>query len=889
MSIIPAVVPPSAPAVRRPAASAAVVRRRRFLRRAVAVALLTVAAGAPASAMDSLLPMETLTALMVDVDQAVPNSNVDPDLAAGLDLLVTGPARTSAPTAHADSLGTTINGEGTLEVSAGAAARLAGVSNYGLLDVQGTADTLFQYPDGSSGATESVYASLVNRHQVWVNGAGSLRTGTYENNGGGWTKVYGSGTLSAGGTYKNNGGTSIDGDGTLNAGGSYHNSGGNTDVLGDGTLNAGGAYENSGGLTYFQGDGTLNAGGSYENSGGNTTLYGGTLNAGGSYENSGGDTTLAGGTLNAGGAYENSGGRTGVFGGILDAGGTYENSGGTTHVVEDGVLNSATVRIGSGSKVEIGMVGGLGGGTLNVSKSLIVDGTLNVAAAGTHGAGTLLLSPGAVLSGSGTLNTGTPWLLGAVAPGNSPGTMTFGSGIATDAATRLEIELVPTAAPVAGTDNDLIAVTGTATIGGGTVVAQRWGAGDYTPGTEYTFLSAGDLIVNQELAVISDIAGVGFASAFTAGSNGTYRLIVSRVADPLSVARTSNQRTTGAALTALGSGPLLAAFNAAATDAARGELVSDLSGELFPTLLTVQVQDAARFQDLVTAQTFGAPWSCANCGTPTADGLTGWLAGYGAGGRVNGDGNARTAETGVGGAAVGLGRCFGAVSGGGFYGYESGTVRVPGADSSVTTDTHRVGGWGRLDAGRVYARTVGQVGFGDSDSRRTFPGGASRAVFGEFDSVVSAAEAEAGLRLGGANGYLVPAVGLRYAHVDQDGFAESGGVAALAVEDSTLSALRARVGARAGATLPGVPVTGTLSAFYSRDLNASAVGDVDAAFLAGGPGFTVRGTDFARDRVDLGPGVVLGGGPVRVVADYRAGLTETSVEHAGQARLEVCY
>ena len=579
----------------------------------------------------------------------------------------------------------------------------------------------------------------------------------------------------------------------------------------------------------------------------------------------------------------NSGGYTYVYeDATLNAGGSFLVSGGVTYLYENATLTADAVTVGKDGRIE-GSHAGSHGLKLVVRDRLHVDGRLEIFG------GTLALDPGVVLSGAGTFDTGTPWLLGTVAPGNSPGTMTFASGVATNDATRLEIELAPTRNPQPGVNHDQIVVTGTATIDGGRVIAQRFGAGDYTLGTEYTFLTADTLVVNRELAVISDIAGVGFASAFTAGPNGTYRLIVSRVADPLSVARTFNQRTTGAALTTLGSGPLLAAFNAAPTDAARRELVSDLSGELFSTLLTARVQDAARFQDLVTAQTFGAPYSCANCGTPRADGLTGWLAGYGAGGRVNGDGNGRTAEVRVGGTAVGLSRCFGNLSAGGFYGFESGTVRVPGADSSVTTDTHRFGGWGRVDAGLGYLRTAAHVGFGESDSRRTFLTGASGAAFGEFDSGTSAAEVATGLRLGGAAAYLVPAVGLRYVHADQDGFAERGGVAALNVSDASLSALRARLGVRAGATLPGVPVTGTLNAFYSRDLNASAVGDADAAFLAGGPAFRVRGTDFARDRVDLGPGLVIGGGPVKVVADYRAGLTESSVEHAGGARLEVCF
>ena len=75
---------------------------------------------------------------------------------------MTGPARTSAPATHADSLGTTIDIGADLDIRAGAAARLAGVTVDGDLDVHGAADTLFRYDDGAGGPTESVFASLVN-------------------------------------------------------------------------------------------------------------------------------------------------------------------------------------------------------------------------------------------------------------------------------------------------------------------------------------------------------------------------------------------------------------------------------------------------------------------------------------------------------------------------------------------------------------------------------------------------------------------------------------------------------------------------------------------------------------------------------------------------------
>ncbi|MEM9701034.1 MAG: autotransporter domain-containing protein [Planctomycetota bacterium] len=797
---------------------------------------------------------ETHVTLTVGGNKTVTNSHlVTGSNPLGLDLLVTGPARTAAPTSHADALGTTIDSAGSLTIGSTGTARLAGVTNGGLFSISGHADTLFEYADGVGGPTESLFADVQNDGAVNLLGSGLLQTGAFANDG--TATLAGDGTLTADGAFRNPGAVRIEETSTLNAGGSYLNAGGSTQVQGTGgTLNAGGRYENEAGATDIFSNGRLNAGGIYENSGGTTSVYGTST---------------------------------------LDAGTSYLNTGGTTHVYGDGTLTADVVQIDAGTTISLGSFGA-GGGTLRVGSSLIVNGTLSAAPGGSAGPSSILLDPGAVLSGSGSLNTGTPFLLPVVAPGNSPGTLNFSAGIDTDADPVLLIEVAPTATPVAGVDNDQLVVAGPATIDGGTVRAQRYGAGNYVLGTEYTFLSAQSLTVNQEFVVVSDVVGVVFEGAFTPGLNGAYRLIVSRFETPAEAAAaaenggTFNQRQTGAALTALGSGSVVAAFNAAANHAERTTLLSDLAGEIYAARLTAQAQGAARFFDLVTAQTFGTPGACAYC-LNRRPGTAGWISGYGAGGRIGDDGNGRRTTTGVGGTAFGLTRCFAnGLSAGTFSGFENLTTRVPVADSTVTGDLRRVGGWSRFDAGRAYLLTQGQLAYAKERSRRGVGQGLPSVVAG-FDSLTSAADLEIGARYGNAVRFVAPALGLRYLHVDQDAFTEDGGAAALTVDASTHSALRARLGARAGARFRNQPAFGTLSAFVEHDLNAGSVGEIDAAFAAGGPSFTARGADVRRTRVTLGPGLVLGNGPVRLTADYRAALTDRSVEHAGGARLEVCY
>ena len=527
-----------------------------------------------------------------------------------------------------------------------------------------------------------------------------------------------------------------------------------------------------------------------------------------------------------------------------------------------------------------------------------IGGALNLD--GKFNAHILTLLNTAKVTGSGTIDTSLFVASGTLAPGNSPGTLTVSGDFRSTPTAVYEIEVVPTADPVAGTDNDLIAVDGDAEVDGGTLRVLRWGAGDYLGGTEYTFLTADSLTVTDPLAVFSGVTGVAFSTRFDGTS---YRIVV--VDDAATLAdrgRTFNQFAVGSFLDAAGDGAadLRAALDSAPTDSALRDGLEDLSGEVYGTFLTAANRSSLEFFDLLAART-GSPLLCPDCGTESsigAGGLSGWLSGYGAGGRVNGDGNARRAEPGTAGTAVGLSACLtDALRVGTFYGFESITARA--GNGSVTSDIHRVGGWATAAAGPAYARLAGQAGFSESESRRSFaPAGVlplSGGVNGEFDGVLSGGDAEAGWVFGDAAGYLAPLAGLRYVHADQDGFTETGGAAALRVSDFAESELRARLGVRAGRALPGVagvPVAGTLNAFYSRDVKAGTTGDVDAVFASaadGKPAFRSRGTDFRPDRVVVGPGLVIGGGAVRFSVDYRADLSDSAVLHAGGARIDVCF
>ncbi|NNJ27554.1 hypothetical protein LzC2_36590 [Planctomycetes bacterium LzC2] len=574
---------------------------------------------------------------------------------------------------------------------------------------------------------------------------------------------------------------------------------------------------------------------------------------------------------------------------------TVDGAGSTLSAQNGGAFNAASATQ-SGGLIDVRTASAMtytGDVTVN-GGTTHVDGTLTAA--------NLLINGGGLLTGAGTV-VGDLTASGRIAVGNSPGVMTVAGNYVGNGQT-FDVEVQGSAAPVAGTDYDQLAVTGTATVDGGTVNVLPFGNQNYTLGARYEFLTAaGGLTVVNPVAVNQNVAGARFAQLI--GPN-FYALVVAR-ANSGGVARTFNQRAVAGGLAASAGDPALArlrdAIDTLTDDAAAREALDGLSGELYGTQLTALNRSGLQFLDVV-GRGGAFPLVCGACGVNGAGqrGLQGWIDSYGAGGRVDGDANAARAELGTAGVAVGLSQIFGGSEGclalGGFYGYESNTTRVPGVASTVTDELHRVGGSARASLGQSYASLTGFGGVTEGASRRSividnplFPFADS--TTGAFDGSQSGADAELGTLFGSPTAYLSPVLGVRYVQTRRDAFTESGGAAALAVDEESLKELRARVGLRAGrrfALTTALPATATFAAFYSRDLSAGTTGDARARFAAApGSDFVVRGTDFTADRVTLAPGLSLGEGPVRLTTQYQLGLSEASVLHSGDVRVEICY
>ncbi len=586
-----------------------------------------------------------------------------------------------------------------------------------------------------------------------------------------------------------------------------------------------------------------------------------------------------------------------------------------------GILNADEVDYGQGSKLQI-----KDSTTVTVAKDAILTGESSAGAGdgsttivnGTYTASNFVIQRGATVGGAGTLRAigtgkgpGTIDVRGNLNPGNSPGVMNAIGTTNVAPTAVLGIELVATpagATPVAGVDYDQFAVQGDVNLDGNTVNVTRFvppgqqADAPFIVGTQYDVVTAtGTLTVLAPVTIENQIANLRLAQLI--GPN-TFSLVVARNSSQ-GMWNTFNRRSLGAGLDVVRDAPalqdLLNSIDSLATDAEVGRALDSLSGEVYGSHQSSLNRSSLQFLDAIAARDSAFPLVCGTCGVrrPGQRGLQGWWDTAGAVGRVQGDGNAAGADLETIGTTVGLSQIIGGdnacVAVGGYYGFESVTTEVDRVNSRAESDVHRFGGLLRANVGRAYGRLTGFGGVTDTESRRSVVISNPLTPFSnrntaDFNGALAGGDLETGMLFGGAGGYITPVVGLRYARTSQDGFTENGGASALTVSESTLSELRARIGARLGARLTNAPVTGTLEAFYSRDLSAGSTGDVTSVFAAApGSGFTTRGTNFGRDRLTVGPGVILGDGPLTIGASYRAGLSAETVLHAGDVRLEYCF
>lgn len=475
-----------------------------------------------------------------------------------------------------------------------------------------------------------------------------------------------------------------------------------------------------------------------------------------------------------------------------------------------------------------------GAGTFSTGASveaglLSVDGTLT--------SPTVTVDALGKLGGSGTI-VGAVTNNGTISAGNSIGTLSVQGSVTFGAGSKLEVEVDPTG------QEDLVAVTGGATINGGTVSVLA-ANGIYAPSTVYTIVSTTTGRTGVFSGVTSNFAFL--APTLTYDANNVYLTLDNNGIDFDSIGGTPNQQAAGSGVQGLDPGdPIYDAV--LVLDIPGAQYAFDqLSGEIHASVAGLFLDDSRHVREAALGRLregFGG------------DKIGLWAQAYGAHTDLDGDGNAADLDYDAAGVFAGLdGELGEAWQAGALIGYSRATFDIDERSSSGSADSFHVaayggGQWGGfgLRGGAAYAwhsidtaRAIDFQGF--SDNANADYDGHTAQVFGEASYAFHAGAAT-----------FEPTAALAYVDVGTDGFVENGGDAALASNGTSTDATFSTLGVRASAPLGMGSLKAKATGFLGwRHAFGDTVPRIDLA-LAGGTPFAIAGTPIAEDAavIDLG-------------------------------------
>jgi len=602
-----------------------------------------------------------------------------------------------------------------------------------------------------------------------------------------------------------------------------------------------------------------------------------------SFENAGSITSNRGRAVEAtgGGAIVNSGtiASASSDGLYLGRGGTVTNRGtitGATNAINFAGNYDRTLKLDTGSVLNGLVQGGtgvdelvlLGAGTQSAAKfrsfeklrmqgtdwemtnagsfstsAFVEAGLLSVN--GTLTSPTVTVDAPAKLGGAGTI-VGAVTNQGTIAAGNSIGTLSITGSVTFETGSTLETEL-----DAAG-HNDLVAVTGAATINGGTVSVIA-ASGSYALSTPYTILTTTTGRSGVFSGVTSNLAFL--APSLTYDANNVYLTLANNGIDFDAIGGTPNQRAAGSGVQGLGYGEAI--YDAVLVlDIPGARYAFDqLSGEIHASAASVLIDDSRHVREAALGRLRDDLGE--SSGKP---GL--WMQGYGARTDLDSDGNAAAIDYDSAGVFAGLdGELGDAWQAGALIGYSRATFDVDARGSSGSADSFHLaayggGEWGGfgLRAGAAYAwhdiETTRAIVFqGYADSASAAYDGHTAQVFGEASYAFQAGAAT-----------FEPTAALAYVNASTDGFAEEGGDAALSSAGASADTTFSMLGLRAKTPFAIGGLKAQASAFLGwQHAFGDTVPAIDVAF-AGGTPFTIAGVPIAEDAavVDFGLDVQTG-------------------------------
>ncbi len=620
------------------------------------------------------------------------------------------------------------------------------------------------------------------------------------------------------------------------------------------------------------------------------------------------------------------GGLTLAGDGALILAGNSSYTGGTT--VSGGLLSvtgsltgPVTIAPGAGF-YNAGTVTAVGGSLVVNDGALLNDGTLasSVLSSGIFGNNGAVI--GSVTSydqyfGAGSVSGNLNILAGSVATGASLGTITVGGNVVIGPGAVYSARIGP------GGSSDLVAAGGTATVAGATLALSA------EPGTVVGFSRFNVITANGgvigNFASVNDPFGANYpfldvALAYS-GDGVTVETVRSDV--PLaSAARTPNQFAVAIALETIptdtgGAAPSLAdavfSLNADTAPAA----LTQLAGGIGPSTATVLLSDSHILRDAAGARlraaTDGAtpagmsvaplfyaaplpapapfPTKAETAAAASAAPAMLWAQGFGAWSSIDGTDNAAGLASDTGGFIIGGDAVLADWRLGILGGYSSTSIDLDGQASASDADSWHAG----LYAGRDWGALALRAGIANSwsriDTTRSVAfNGFAETLSGAYDASLFQAFGELGYGVEMGALRTEPFANLAYVRYSADNYTETGGEAALDVDDADAATTFSTLGLRLTQAVPIGAATGTLSATLGWQ---HAFGDTlpsqTQSFAIGGAAFSTTGVPIAEDAALVEAGIALPIGPLGQLSvayggQFGDGTTQNSVTAALRLR-----
>ncbi len=547
------------------------------------------------------------------------------------------------------------------------------------------------------------------------------------------------------------------------------------------------------------------------------------------------------GTLNIGAAP----GETPMAAGVLDTpivifgaetGAINFNHTNTDYEFKPNVSGTGSVNQLSGTTILTGANTYTGGTDIRGGR-LVVDGSI-VSASVVHGGGTL--------AGNGTVGSVTVKSGGTLSPGNSIGTLTVNGDLVVDGGAHYLIETDP-----AGTASDLVHVTGTATLGGGSVS----NAGGYNLRSTYTILTADQGLSGSFSNVTSNFAFLD--PTLTYDANNVYLNLKRNGVKFIDAGMTRNQIATAGGLEGIGlnaGNPLYDAFVQLPDDKPliRGAL-EQLSGEIHASVKSALIEDSRFVREAAVGRLRTA---CDDVDSTAAAGVSTlnscravWGYGFGAWGSTDSDGNAAKLTHSTGGFLIGADTTvLDTWRVGALAGYSRTDFDVNDRYASGSSDNYHLGLYGGTSWGKLGFRSGLAYSWNDTDTSRSvdFPGFSDR-LKGGYRSGTFQVFGDLGYRIDTSIASFEPFASLAYVNLNTGSFTELGGAAALHANSQNTNVTFATLGLRASTRFE----VGGMAATAHGSLGwQHAFGDttpLSTHAFAASNAFTVAGGPIAQD------------------------------------------